>query len=33
MSKNDYSWCNTDFATAGWGEKVKNFTGYGIPIL
>ncbi|KAK3685749.1 Glucanosyltransferase-domain-containing protein [Podospora appendiculata] len=30
---NDYSWCNTNFATAGWGEKVKNFTGYGIPIF
>lgn len=30
---NDYSWCNSDFVTAGWNEKVKNFTGYGIPIL
>jgi hypothetical protein len=31
--KNDYSWCNSDFKTAGWDQKVKNFTDYGIPIL
>ncbi|KAL1869422.1 hypothetical protein VTK73DRAFT_3159 [Phialemonium thermophilum] len=30
---NDYSWCNTDFKTSGWDVKVKNFTGYGIPIF
>jgi beta-galactosidase/beta-glucuronidase len=30
---NDYSWCNTDFKTSGWDVKVKNFTGYGLPIL
>lgn len=30
---NDYSWCNTDFKTSGWDEKVKNFTGYGLPIF
>ena len=30
---NDYSWCNTDFTTSGWDQKVKNFTGYGLPIL
>ncbi|KAM7200092.1 Glucanosyltransferase domain containing protein [Naviculisporaceae sp. PSN 640] len=30
---NDYSWCNTDFITAGWDQKVKNFTGYGLPIF
>lgn len=30
---NDYSWCNTDFLTAGWDQKVKNFTSYGIPIF
>ncbi|KAH8893222.1 hypothetical protein GQ53DRAFT_717855 [Thozetella sp. PMI_491] len=30
---NDYSWCKTDFKTAGWDVKVKNFTGYGIPIF
>ncbi|KAL2255466.1 hypothetical protein VTK26DRAFT_3291 [Humicola hyalothermophila] len=30
---NDYSWCNSDFVTAGWDQKVKNFTGYGIPIF
>lgn len=30
---NDYSWCSSDFITAGWDVKVKNFTGYGIPIF
>jgi len=30
---NDYSWCNTDFVTSGWDQKVKNFTGYGLPIF
>ncbi|KAL2148737.1 hypothetical protein VTH82DRAFT_1884 [Thermothelomyces myriococcoides] len=30
---NDYSWCNTNFEEAGWDQKVKNFTGYGIPIF
>ena len=30
---NDYSWCNSDFETAGWDQKVKNFTDYGLPIL
>jgi hypothetical protein len=30
---NDYSWCNSNFETSGWDQKVKNFTGYGIPIL
>lgn len=30
---NDYSWCNSDFKTSGWDQKVKNFTDYGIPIL
>ncbi|KAH6697151.1 1,3-beta-glucanosyltransferase gel1 [Plectosphaerella plurivora] len=30
---NDYSWCNTDFLTAGWNQKVRNFTDYGIPIF
>lgn len=30
---NDYSWCNTDFKTSGWDQKVKNFTGYGLPIF
>jgi hypothetical protein len=30
---NDYSWCNTDYLTAGWDQKVKNFTDYGIPIF
>lgn len=30
---NDYSWCNSDFKTAGWDVKVKNFTDYGIPIF
>ncbi|OAQ61328.1 1,3-beta-glucanosyltransferase gel1 [Purpureocillium lilacinum] len=30
---NDYSWCNSDFKTAGWDQKVKNFTDYGLPIF
>jgi hypothetical protein len=31
---NDYSWCDpSSFETSGWDVKVKNFTGYGIPIL
>jgi hypothetical protein len=31
---NDYSWCDpSSFQIAGWDQKVKNFTGYGIPIL
>jgi hypothetical protein len=30
---NDYSWCNSNFDTSGWDQKVKNFTGYGLPIL
>ncbi|KAK2591439.1 1,3-beta-glucanosyltransferase [Conoideocrella luteorostrata] len=30
---NDYSWCNTDFKKAGWDQKVKNFTDYGLPIF
>jgi hypothetical protein len=30
---NDYSWCNTNFQVSGWDQKVKNFTGYGIPIF
>lgn len=30
---NDYSWCNTNFVVSGWDQKVKNFTGYGIPIF
>ncbi|KAK3988295.1 Glucanosyltransferase-domain-containing protein [Cladorrhinum sp. PSN332] len=30
---NDYSWCNSNFMTAGWDQKVKNFTGYGLPIF
>jgi hypothetical protein len=30
---NDYSWCNSDFETAGWDAKVKNFTDYGLPIF
>ncbi|KAK4222968.1 Glucanosyltransferase-domain-containing protein [Podospora fimiseda] len=30
---NDYSWCTTDFVTSGWDQKVKNFTGYGLPIF
>jgi len=31
---NDYSWCDpSSFTISGWDQKVKNFTGYGIPIL
>jgi len=31
---NDYSWCDpSSFTTSGWDQKVKNFTGYGIPIF
>jgi len=31
---NDYSWCDpSTFTTAGWDQKVKNFTGYGLPIF
>ncbi len=32
-AQNDYSWCNTNFVASGWNEKVKNFTGYGLPIF
>lgn len=30
---NDYSYCSTNFVESGWDQKVKNFTGYGIPIF
>lgn len=32
---NDYSWCDpkSSFQVSGWDQKVKNFTGYGLPIL
>lgn len=31
---NDYSWCSpSSFKEAGWDQKVKNFTGYGLPIF
>lgn len=32
---NDYSWCgaSSSFQISGWDQKVKNFTGYGIPLL
>ena len=31
---NDYSWCDpSSFTQSGWDQKVKNFTGYGIPIF
>lgn len=34
MPQNDYSWCApSSFAESGWDQKVKNFTGYGIPIF
>jgi hypothetical protein len=31
--QNDYSWCSSDFVTAGWDAKVRHFTGYGLPIF
>ena len=31
---NDYSWCApSSFEVSGWDQKVKNFTGYGLPIF
>lgn len=31
---NDYSWCDpSSFTQSGWDQKVKNFTGYGIPLF
>ncbi|GAP89584.1 putative glycolipid anchored surface protein [Rosellinia necatrix] len=31
---NDYSWCSpSSFTQSGWDQKVKNFTGYGLPIF
>lgn len=31
---NDYSWCApSSFEQSGWDQKVKNFTGYGLPLL
>ncbi|KAI1636996.1 glycolipid anchored surface protein [Biscogniauxia mediterranea] len=31
---NDYSWCSpSSFTESGWDQKVKNFTGYGLPIF
>ncbi|RDA90329.1 hypothetical protein CP533_6001 [Ophiocordyceps camponoti-saundersi (nom. inval.)] len=30
---NDYSFCNSDFETSRWREKVKTFSDYGIPIF
>ena len=31
---NDYSWCNpSSYQISGWDQKVKNFTGYGLPIF
>jgi len=31
---NDYSWCDpSSFEISGWDQKVKNFTGYGLPIF
>jgi hypothetical protein len=31
---NDYSWCDpSSFQISGWDQKVKNFTGYGIPLF
>ena len=31
---NDYSWCDpSSFVQSGWDQKVKNFTGYGLPLF
>lgn len=31
---NDYSWCDpSSFTESGWDQKVKNFTGYGLPLF
>ena len=31
---NDYSWCDpSSYTISGWDQKVKNFTGYGIPLF
>ena len=31
---NDYSWCDpSSFHESGWEQKVKNFTGYGLPLF
>ncbi|KAI9813426.1 MAG: beta-glucanosyltransferase [Pycnora praestabilis] len=31
---NDYSWCDpSSFQQSGWDQKVKNFTGYGLPLF
>lgn len=31
---NDYSWCSpSSLQISGWDQKVKNFTGYGLPLL
>ncbi|KAJ4300104.1 1,3-beta-glucanosyltransferase [Collariella sp. IMI 366227] len=30
---NDYSWCASNFETAGWGKKVEAFKDYGLPIF
>lgn len=31
---NDYSWCDpSSFTISGWNQLVKNYTGYGIPLL
>ncbi|KAI0842564.1 glycoside hydrolase family 72 protein [Hypoxylon sp. FL0890] len=31
---NDYSWCApSSFQQSGWDQKVKNFTGYGLPVF
>lgn len=31
---NDYSWCDpSSYTISGWDQKVKNFTGYGLPLF
>jgi hypothetical protein len=30
---NDYSYCNSDFKTSGWDQKVEQYKNYSIPFL
>ncbi|KAL9108204.1 MAG: hypothetical protein Q9227_006941 [Pyrenula ochraceoflavens] len=30
---NDYSYCGSSYTVSGWDQKVKTFTGYGLPIF
>ncbi|KAF2669584.1 glycolipid-anchored surface protein 5 precursor [Microthyrium microscopicum] len=30
---NDYSWCNSDFKTSGWDQKVEQYKDYSVPFF